>query len=72
MDYNCFPEYINFKDYLIQYKCLLCNKNSHRTFDEKLKERFFNTYQFSNHNNNKFIIAQRCLPLWIYEWLGKI
>ena len=24
-------------------------------FDEKLKERFFNTYKFSNHDNNLFI-----------------
>ena len=24
---NCFLEYINFKDDLIEYKCLCCNKN---------------------------------------------
>ena len=28
-------------------------------FNEKLKERFFNTYKFSNHDNNKFILLLR-------------
>ena len=37
---NCFLEYTNFKDDLIEYKCLCCNKDQH---GEKLKERFFNT-----------------------------
>ena len=45
---NCFLEYINFKDDLIEYKCFCCNKNYHHKFDEKLKEPFFNTYKFSN------------------------
>ena len=26
-DYDCFLEYTNFKDDLIEYKCLVCNKN---------------------------------------------
>ena len=51
-----FLEYINFKDDLIKYKCFCCNKNYQHKFDEKLKERFFNTYKFTNHNNNKFIL----------------
>ena len=38
------------------YKSLYCNKNYQQKFDEKLKERFFNTYKFSNHGNNKFIL----------------
>ena len=56
---ECFLEYTNFKDGLIEYKCLVCNKNCQTKFDEKLKERFFNTYKFSNHNNNKFILLLR-------------
>ena len=42
---DCFLEYINFKDDLIEQKCLyLCyDKNYQQKFDEKLKERFFNT-----------------------------
>ena len=35
---------------------LCCNKNYQQKFDEKLKERFFNTYKFSNHDKNKFIL----------------
>ena len=38
---NCFLEYPNFKDYLIEYKGLCCNKNYQHKFDEKLMERFF-------------------------------
>ena len=53
---DCFLEYTIFKDDLIEYKCLSCNKSYQRKFDEKLKERFFNTYKFSNHDNNKFIL----------------
>ena len=40
---NCFLEYRNFKDDLIKFKCLCCNKNCQHKFDEKLKEQFFNT-----------------------------
>ena len=50
---DCFLEYIGFKDDLLGYKCLCCNKNYQQKFDEKIKERFFNTYRFSNHDNNK-------------------
>ena len=28
-------------------------------FDEKLKEHFLNTYKFSSHDNNKFILFLR-------------
>ena len=49
---DCFLEYTNFKDDLIEYKSLCYNKSYQRKFDEKLKERFFNTYKFSNHENN--------------------
>ena len=53
---NCFLEYTRFKDDSTEYKCLCCNKNYQHKFDEKLKERFFDRYKFSNHNNNKFIL----------------
>ena len=53
---NCFLEYTKFKGELIEYKCLYCNKNYQQKFDEKLKERFFNTKNFSNHDNTKFIL----------------
>ena len=47
-----------FKDDLIKY-CLYCNKNYHQKIDEKLKDRFFNAYKFSNHGNNKFVLLLR-------------
>ena len=37
---DCFLEYKNFKDGLIEYKCLRCNKSYRQKFDEKLKETF--------------------------------
>ena len=39
----------------MEYKCLCCNKHQCK-FHEKLKEQFFNTYKFSSHDNNKFIL----------------
>ena len=56
---NCFLENTNFKDDLIEYKCLCCSKNYQEKFDEKLKERFFNTYKLSNHDKNKFVLFLR-------------
>ena len=50
---NSFLEYRIFKDDLIEYKYLFCNKNYQ--LDEKVKERFFNTYNFSNYSSKKFI-----------------
>ena len=65
---NCFLEYMNFKDDLIEYKCLCCNKNYQHKFDEKLKERFFNIYKFSNHDNNKFtLLLQK--GVYPYEYI---
>ena len=53
---NCFLENADFKDNLIQCKCSCLNKNYQRKFDEKLQERFFNTYKFSSHDNSNFIL----------------
>ena len=38
---NCSLEYTNFKDDLIEYKYIYCNKDYQQKFDEKLKDRFF-------------------------------
>ena len=35
---------------------MCCHENYQYKFDQKLKERFFNTYKFFNHNSNKFIL----------------
>ena len=47
---------------------MFCNKNYQHKFDEKLKERFLNTYKFSNHNNNKFILLLR-EGVYPYEYM---
>ena len=49
-------EYTNFKDDLIEYKCLCCNNGYQQKFDEKLKDWFFNRYKISKLDNNKFIL----------------
>ena len=64
---DCFIEYKNFKDDLIECKWLCCNKNYQSKFDEKLKERFFNTYNFSKHDSNKFVLLLR-KGLYPYEY----
>ena len=35
---------------------LCCNDNYKKQFDENLKKQFFNTQNFSSHDNNKFIL----------------
>ena len=40
-----------------------------RKFDKNLKERFFNTYKFSNHDNNKFILLLR-KGVYPYEYMN--
>ena len=47
----------------------VCNKNYQHKFDEKLKERFFNTSKFSNHDNNKFILLLG-KGVYPYEYLN--
>ena len=51
---------------------MFCNKNYQHKFHEKLKKQFFNTYKFSNHDNNKFILLLRksvypdeCMNIWM-------
>ena len=55
---DCFLKNTKFKKYKYkhEYKCSCCNKNYQQKFDEKLKRQFFNTYQFSDHDINKFIL----------------
>ena len=72
MKFFCFfLEYTNFKDNLIEYKCLRCKKSYQHKIDEKLKERFFNTHIFSKHDNNKFILLlqKRVYP---YEYIDDL
>ena len=68
---ECFLEYTNFKDDLIEYKCSCCNKTCQQKLDEKLKKQFFNTYKFSNQDNNKLILLLRkgvCPYEYMDDW----
>ena len=53
---NYFLEYTNFKDDVIEYNYLCCNKSYEKRFDENLKKRFFNIHKFSKHDINKYIL----------------
>ena len=64
-DCNCFLEYESFKDNLINYTCLSCNKDYSNKIDEELKNPFNNTFKISNNDINKFILLLRkCVYLY--------
>ena len=70
-DCDCFLKYENVKDSLIKYKCLSCNKDYSNKFDEEWKNRYSNTFKFSNNDINKFILFLRkavypcdCIDEW--------
>ena len=48
---------------------MFCNKSYQRKFNEKLKEQFFTTNKFSNHDNNKFISLLR-KAVYPYEYMN--
>ena len=48
---------------------ICCNKNQHQKFDEKLKERFFNTCTFSNYDKNYSILLLR-KGTYPYEYMN--
>ena len=53
---ECFLAYTSIKDDLIEEKCLYCNNNYQKKFDEILRKSFLNTYIFSIHDIIKFIL----------------
>ena len=55
----CLIEYTDFKDDLIEHKCLCSDKNHQHKFDAKLEKRLFDTYKFRDYGNNKFILLVR-------------
>ena len=59
---KCFLEYANFK-------CLCCNKDYQKKFDEKLNEQFFDTYKISNCDNNKFILLLQKGVILMNTWM---
>ena len=47
---------------------MCCNKNCQDSFDEKLKEQFFDKFKFFKHNNNKFILLLE-KAIYPYEYM---
>ena len=43
-DGDCFLEYTNFRDDLVEYKCLCCGKNYQKQFDENFEKRFLTNF----------------------------
>ena len=41
------------------------------TFDDKLKEQYFNTYKLSNYDNNKFILLLQ-KGVYRYEYMDDL
>ena len=66
---DCFGEISKFKDDLIEYKYLCCNKNCQHKFNEILKKRFFNIQKFSNNGNKKFILLLQ-ESVYPYEYMN--
>ena len=56
---ECFLEYKNFKDDLLEYKSLCCNKKLSTEVCRKINRTIFNTYKFYNYDTNKFILLLR-------------
>ena len=70
-DCERYLEYKSYKDDLIEHKCLCCNKNYKKKFDEKLKKIIGNPYKHFNNDINKFISLLRkgvCLYEYIHDW----
>ena len=66
---DCFPEYKCVKDNLIIYKCLSCNKCNSKKLNKELKEKFKNTFRFSNNDINKFILLLRKVFILRNIWM---
>ena len=62
-DCECFLEYINVKDNLIEYKCLCYNKNFQKSFDFFAR---WKQYRFHNHDIN--ILMSLLLQKGIYSY----
>ena len=53
---------------MIKYKCLSCNKDYSNKLDEKFKNRFKNTFTFSNNDIKIFILLLRKGVLFCYPY----
>ena len=52
-------DYMTTEDEQLIFRCFECKKNCKKDFHKKLIKRFANIYEFSNEDNNKFILLLR-------------
>ena len=67
-DCDCFLQHESVKNNLIKYKGLSCNENYSSKFDEELKKKFKNTFNFSNNDIKKFVLLLR-KGVYPYEYM---
>ena len=67
-DYKCYLQYAKVKDKILQFKCLNCNKNCKKSFDEDLNQRFADTYGFCQGGISKLILILQ-KGVYPYEYM---
>ena len=60
-------EYISAKDNQLIFKCLNCNKNHNKEFNDDLINRFASTYELCDGDINKFILLLT-KGVYLYEY----
>ena len=53
----------------MELKGLCCNKNYQKDFDEGLKDKFYNIYEFAKHDISKFILLLQKF-VYPYEYIN--
>ena len=66
---NYFFEYERVNNDFIENKCLSCDKDYSIKINEKLKDRFKNTFKLSNDDINKFILLLR-KGVYLYQYIN--
>ena len=66
--WDCFLEYANFKDYLIEYECLCCNKSYQQKFHENSKRKIFRHIQIYYDDNKSILLLRK--GVYPYEYMS--
>ena len=66
--WDCFLEYANFKDYLIEYECLCCNKSYQQKFHENSKRKIFRHIQIYYDDIKSILLLRK--GVYPYEYMS--